>query len=224
MFIFRHVLRVGDRGIQAGPCARFFPAAPSVGPQFPSSGPAGERSAWHGKRPAVLPLALLFTVAPFSTTEGGLAAEAAELEPVVVVSTRSPRPVSEVVGMVTVLDQGDLQDQLASNEEGAWRYTPAIQVESAGSRFSARSISIRGIGGNRVLMEQDGIPIQERLVIGQVAYAGRSGAELDFVRRIEVLRGPASSLYGSKAIGGVVAVSTFDPDDFASHGSPGGRL
>jgi hemoglobin/transferrin/lactoferrin receptor protein len=138
------------------------------------------------------------------------------LEPVVVVSTRSPRPVSEVVGMVTVLDDTDVETGMASDEASLWRYIPGIQVESSGSRFAARSLSIRGIGGNRVLMELDGIPIQERLAVGSVAYAGRSGAEMDFVRRIEVLRGPASSLYGSRAIGGVVAISTYDPDDLAA--------
>jgi hemoglobin/transferrin/lactoferrin receptor protein len=161
--------------------------------------------------------------APNISAPTGAADEAAVLEPVVVVSTRSPRPVSEVVGMVTVLDAADIEAQLASNEEGLWRYTPGIQVESYGSRFSARSLSIRGIGGNRVLMELDGIPIQERLAVGSVAHAGRTGSELDFIRRIEVLRGPASSLYGSKAIGGVVSVATLDPEDLAAGpGLPGG--
>jgi hemoglobin/transferrin/lactoferrin receptor protein len=151
--------------------------------------------------------------------------DALALERVVVVSSRSPRPVSEVVGMVTVIDDDDIESRMATNEDGLWRYTPGIEVESSGSRFSARSLSIRGIGGNRVVMEVDGIPIQERLAVGSFAYAGRSGSELDFIRRIEVLRGPASSLYGSKAIGGVVAVSTFDPGDLADGpGLPGGLV
>jgi hemoglobin/transferrin/lactoferrin receptor protein len=141
------------------------------------------------------------------------------LEKVVVVSSRSPRPVSEVVGMVSVLDELDIENRMAMSEEGLWRYTPGIDVESTGSRFAARSLNIRGIGGNRIVMEVDGIPVQDRFEIGNFAFAGRSGAELDFIRRIEVLRGPASSLYGSKAIGGVVAVSTFDPEDLA--GGPG---
>lgn len=147
------------------------------------------------------------------------------LERVVVVSSRSPRPVSEVVGVVTVVEHGDIDARMATNEDGLWRYTPGIEVESSGSRFAARSLSIRGIGGNRVVMEVDGIPIQDRFSVGTFAYAGRTGAELDFIRRIEVLRGPASSLYGSKAIGGVVAVSTFDPGDLAAGPDlPGGRL
>lgn len=147
---------------------------------------------------------------------------AVELERVVVVSTRSPRPVSEVVGMVTILDDSDVAAIMATNEDGLWRYTPGIQVESSGSRYPAHSLSIRGIGGNRVLMELDGIPIQERFMVGNFADAGRSSSEMDFIRRVEVLRGPASSLYGSRAIGGVVAVSTFDPDDLAlGPGAPG---
>jgi hemoglobin/transferrin/lactoferrin receptor protein len=153
------------------------------------------------------------------------ASAAVPLEKVVVVSSRSPRPVSEVVGMVSVLDELDIDSRMAMSEEGLWRYTPGIDVESTGSRFAARSLNIRGIGGNRVVMEVDGIPIQGRFAVGNFAFAGRSGSELDFIRRIEVLRGPASSLYGSKAIGGVVAVSTFDPEDLAGGpGSPGALL
>ena len=176
------------------------------------------------------PVALgLLATALFATPVG--AEDAAErlaplpLERVVVVSSRSPRPVSEVVGMVSVLASTDIDARMATDEESLWRYTPGIQVESSGTRFSARSLSIRGIGGNRIVMEVDGIPIQERLSVGSFAYAGRTGSELDFIRSIEVLRGPASSLYGSKAIGGVVAISTFDPEDLAGGpGLPGGVM
>lgn len=168
---------------------------------------------------------LLAILLPGTAATQETAEAAAELERVVVVSTRSPRPVSEVVGMVTVLDDSDIAAIMATNEDGLWRYTPGIQVESSGSRFPAHSLSIRGIGGNRVLMELDGIPVQERFSVGNFADAGRSGSEMDFIRRIEVLRGPASSLYGSRAIGGVVSVSTFDPDDLASGpGAPGGLV
>ncbi len=146
------------------------------------------------------------------------------LDTMVVVSTRSPRPVSEVVGMVSVLGDADVQSRIVLDEQDLWRYLPGIQVESTGSRFAARSLSIRGIGGNRVLIELDGIPIQERFAVGQFAHAGRTGADVDFIRRVEVLRGPASSLYGSRAIGGVVAVSTFDPQDLAGERDGHGGL
>lgn len=171
------------------------------------------------------PIMLLAGLLPATAATQETDEEAAQLERVVVVSTRSPRPVSEVVGMVTVLEDGDIAGLMATDQSGLWRYTPAIEVESSGSRFPAHSLSIRGIGGNRVLMELDGVPIQERFSVGNFADAGRSGSEMDFIRRVEVLRGPASSLYGSRAIGGVVAVSTLDPDDLAlAPGAPGGLV
>ncbi|MFU8895734.1 MAG: TonB-dependent receptor domain-containing protein [Gammaproteobacteria bacterium] len=169
---------------------------------------------------------MLLTVLPPATAATQEApAEVAELERLVVVSTRSPRPFSEVVGMVTVLDDRDIAAIMATSEDGLWRYTPGIEVESSGARFQARSLSVRGVGGNRVLMEVDGIPIQELFTVGNFADAGRTGSEIEFIRRVEVLRGPASSLFGSRAIGGVVSVSTFDPLDLAiDSGAPGGQL
>lgn len=164
---------------------------------------------------------LAFTLLVGAAPVAGQGQESAalELEPVVVVSTRSPRPVSEIVGMVTVLGDADIDTGMVMQDEDLWRYLPGVEVESTGSRFTSRSLNIRGIGGNRVVMELDGIPIQERFSVGQFAFAGRTGSDVDFIRRIEVLRGPASSLYGSKSIGGVVAVSTFDPEDLT--GGPG---
>lgn len=147
------------------------------------------------------------------------------LAPVTVVSTRTARPLDGVVGMVSVLDHSDIDARMAVDPETLWRYSPGIEVESQGTRFDSRSLSIRGIGGNRVLMEVDGVPVQDGFAVGMLANAGRDATALDFVQRIEVLRGPASALYGSKAIGGVVALSTFDPRDLAGGpGRPGGRL
>lgn len=216
----RHGSPVGDHGIRGSD--RDFPrqASPSIQVPVPPL-------AWL--EGGILTVALIVFTAVASAEARAADSDAPNtplsLEPVVVVSSRSPRPVSEVVGAVTVIDHSDIDESMATNEDGLWRYTPGIEVESSGTRFSARSLSIRGIGGNRVVMEVDGIPIQDRLSVGTFAYAGRTGAELDFIRRIEVLRGPASSLYGSKAIGGVVAVSTFDPGDLATGpGLPGGLL
>ena len=171
-------------------------------------------------------LSFLFLPAGSGASQSaGVELAAYEFDPVVVISTRSPRPISEVVGMVTVLGDAEIDSQLVTNEEALWRYIPSVQVESEGSRFAARGLNIRGIGGNRVVMEVDGVPIQDRVTIGMFADASRAGSEMDFIRRIELLRGPASSLYGSKAIGGVLAVHTFDPADLAlDDGRVAGRV
>ncbi|NHA13618.1 TonB-dependent receptor domain-containing protein [Thioalkalivibrio sp. XN279] len=179
---------------------------------------------WHRARFLAVALGAAWTG---SASLAGLETDATPLAlaPVTVVSTRTARPLDSVVGMVSVLDHRDIDERMAVDPEGLWRYSPGIEVESQGTRFGSRSLNIRGIGGNRVLMEIDGVPVQDRFAVGTFADAGRAGTVLDFVRHIEVLRGPASALYGSKAIGGVVAVSTFDPRDLAGGpGQPGGRL
>lgn len=215
----RHGTPVGDQGIRGCVFAQLLQSAATVRARVPP------RARAAGGLLAVPMLLMQLPAGQARADEAQNGTAPLPLERVVVVSSRSPRPVSEVVGMVSVLDDTDIESRMATDEDGLWRYTPGIRVESSGTRFPARSLSIRGIGGNRVVMEVDGIPIQERFAVGNFAFAGRTGAELGFVRRIEVLRGPASSLYGSKAIGGVVAVSTFDPEDLAvGPGLPGGQL
>jgi hemoglobin/transferrin/lactoferrin receptor protein len=182
---------------------------------------------WNAKGHVLAAAAAILTAVPAgNAADEPRETSVASLDPVVVISTRSPRPASEVVGKVSVLGEREIDGQLVLEQEDLWRYLPGIEVESSGARFSGRSLNIRGIGGNRVVMELDGIPVQDRFLVGSFADAARSGTEAGFIHNIEVLRGPASSLYGSKAIGGVVAVSTFDPEHLAGPAGAGwgGRL
>ncbi|MDX1379787.1 MAG: TonB-dependent hemoglobin/transferrin/lactoferrin family receptor [Xanthomonadales bacterium] len=139
-----------------------------------------------------------------------------ELDPVVVVATRAQRPLSEIAAQVTVIDAADIRERLAEDLDGVLRYEPGLDLETSGTRFGATAINIRGIGGNRVAIEIDGIPVRDQFVIGAYSNAGRVPIEPDRIKRVEVLHGPASVMYGSKAIGGVVAVTTWDPDDLTA--------
>jgi outer membrane cobalamin receptor len=160
------------------------------------------------RAPSGAALAVLVCLAPATAApDAPVDADPARLETIVVVNTGNPRPIRDVVGTVTVVDRADAESLVATSPASLWRYVPGIEVESGGSRFPAQSLSIRGIGGNRVMMEVDGIPVQDRFVVGSFADAGRSLTDVDFIERIEVLHGPASSLYGSSAIGGVVSVT-----------------
>jgi len=85
-------------------------------------------------------------------------------------------------------------------------------VRSDPFRFGADTISVRGVGGNRVAIEVDGVPASGGFAVGNFADSGRSFVDPAFLERVEVLRGPASSLYGSDAIGGVVAMTTVMPE------------
>ena len=86
---------------------------------------------------------------------------------------------------------------------------PGVSVGNSNSRFGNQDFTIRGIGGNRVLIQVDNIRLPDNYV-GR----GRNYFELDTLKRVEIIRGPASSLYGSDAIGGVVSFITKDPEDY----------
>ena len=147
-----------------------------------------------------------------------------DLEPVVVIATRTERPISDVAALVDLIDSSELATEQVSELSSLARYHVGIDAESAGTRFGANGLSIRGIGGNRVAMELDGVPLSDQFSIGSYSNAGRALVDPELLSRIEVLRGPASSLYGSDAIGGVVGFFTWRPQDLAGGQSPGYRL
>ncbi len=150
--------------------------------------------------------------------------EVAPLEEIVVVASKEPRSIRDVAANVSVLSREDLDAGLAATLSDVFRYTPGIDVEQAGTRFGAESIAIRGIGGNRVAVLVDGVPLADQFDVGSFSNATRDFLSTGFVERIEVLHGPASALYGSAAIGGVVSTVTPDPALVAGASGMGGRL
>jgi len=136
--------------------------------------------------------------------------------PVIVVIGKRPRPIEDVFGSASVITRNTLDEQLSQDLLDATRYQTGISVEFAGSRFGQSGISIRGIGGNRVAMEVDSVPMSDQFSIGSYSYAGRNLIELDNFQQIEILKGPASSIYGSDAIGGVVNFISRKPNDLLS--------
>ena len=132
------------------------------------------------------------------------------LEAITVVGKR-PEPLSKAAATVTVLDRESLEATLAGDLRGLLRYEPAITVSADPHRFGNGGPSLRGLGGNRVLLETDGVPAPSFYAVGSVSNTGRRFAEADLIERIEILHGAASSLYGSDALAGVIATTTRDP-------------
>ena len=141
-----------------------------------------------------------------------------QLEEVTVYARRLV-PVTRVAATVTVISDEDLQRTLASDVKQMVRYEPGLSVRSDPFRFGLDTFTIRGMTGNRVAVEVDGIPSAPGFAIGSYSDSGRAFVDLAFVQRVEILRGPASSLYGSDAIGGVVAMSTLKPDTLLAGGA-----
>ena len=91
-------------------------------------------------------------------------------------------------------------------------------------RASITKAPVRAIGGNRVAILVDGVPLADQFDTGSFSNATRDFIDAGLVQDIEVLHGPASALYGSSAIGGVVAVRTPDPSDIVRRGRFGAEL
>lgn len=140
------------------------------------------------------------------------AAPATLLETVTVVG-KVEQPLAEVAATVSVITAADIERSLSGDLRDLVRLEPGLAVGTDPSRFGLGALAIRGLGGNRVLLETDGVPAASAFAVGSYSNAGRHFAELELVRRVEILRGPASSLYGSDAIAGVVATATIDPAD-----------
>jgi hemoglobin/transferrin/lactoferrin receptor protein len=135
---------------------------------------------------------------------------------VIVIIGKIPRVIDDVLGSASVVTRNELDEQLVHDFNDLARYLPEISVEQSGTRFGQSSLSIRGIGGNRVAMEIDGIPVADQFNIGSYSNSGRSFVEPELLQQVEILRGPASSVYGSDAIGGVVNFIRRKPRDLLS--------
>lgn len=143
---------------------------------------------------------------------------ATEFDRVVVTATRTDRTIADVPNTVDVIERERMDELLVRDLKDLFRYEPGITVTDSFGRFGIGDIRIRGLGGNRVRIQVDGIPVSDAFSIGSFSNANRNFVDLDTLKRVEVVRGPTSSLYGSDALGGVVAFITKDPEDYLEEG------
>lgn len=179
---------------------------------------------YRQRGPRVLPVAVL--AAGFFVLAAAPAAADADdddsIDQIVVVAHKDERSIRDVAAQVTVVSDAALKEQLAVSLDDVFRYVPGIDYEASGTRFGAEGVSIRGIGGNRVAILVDGVPLSDQFDVGSFSNATRDFLDTGLIRDVEVLHGPASALYGSAAIGGVVAVRTPDPRNVAGSSGIGG--
>lgn len=135
---------------------------------------------------------------------------------VTVTATRTDHPIEDVPATVSVISETEMERNLVRDIPGLIRYEPGVSVGNNPGRFGANGFTIRGIGGNRVLMQVDGIRLPDAFDFGSFSSASRNSVDVDTLKSVEILRGPASSLYGSDAIAGVVSYITKDPEDYLS--------
>jgi hemoglobin/transferrin/lactoferrin receptor protein len=167
-------------------------------------------------QPKIEPLAIQSPLLPQLVSQVSIPNSTIEPQPdadleITVIGTRTRRALKDSPSTVSVQDRQDLDRNFVRNLGDTVRYEPGVSVDNRPARAGNGSINIRGIEGNRVLMLVDGIRLPD--ILG-MTNTNRNLVDFDCLKRVEILRGSASSLYGSDALGGVVAYTTKDPEDY----------
>ncbi|CAI8985923.1 hemoglobin/transferrin/lactoferrin receptor protein [Pseudomonas sp. IT-P44] len=150
---------------------------------------------------------------------------ALNLQQVTISATRQEQTVESVPGTVTVHTREELDRNNVNTIKNLVRYEPGVSVGGAGQRGGISGYNIRGIDGDRILTQVDGVEVPNDFFNGPYAKTQRNYVDPEIIKRVEILRGPASVLYGSNAIGGAVSYFTLDPDDIIKPGKDvGARL
>ncbi len=147
-----------------------------------------------------------------------------DVSPVSIVATRTEQTAEDVPASVSVITAGQIDEQLATDIKDLVRYEPGVVVRTSPARFGAAlgtagrdgnsGFNIRGLDGNRVLILVDGVRTPDAFSFGAQNVGRGDFSDLSLMKRVEILRGPGSALYGSDGVAGVVAFTTKDPSDF----------
>ena len=128
----------------------------------------------------------------------------------VVTATRNKQEVSMIPARVDVIDEERIKSQSASNTDNYLQSVSGIYVNRSGGIFSRNaSVSLRGLSSSaRTLILLDGVPLNHA-----------SGGTINWhmipvqdIRKIEIIKGPASAIYGMHAMGGVINILTNSPE------------
>lgn len=168
-------------------------------------------------------LAALGAAQPALADADAASSAESDMTAITVTATKTPLTLLEAPATVTVFDAEKIADQLVSDIRDLVRFEPGVSVRRAPSRFGAAQgttgrdgnagFNIRGLEGNRVLIQVDGVRVPDGFEFGAQAAGRGDYVDLGLVKSVEILRGPGSSLYGSDGLAGVVSFITADPSD-----------
>ncbi len=153
------------------------------------------------KVPAIQTLSALSL---FLTPLVSIQAQAENIPEIIVTANRTANTVDETIAPVTIITRKDIDRLQAQSVVDVLKSTLGIDVKTSGGMGSSTSIFMRGTNSDHILVLVDGVPYgSATLGITPFQYIPVSQIE-----RIEVVRGPQSSLYGSSAIGGIIQIFT----------------
>lgn len=159
---------------------------------------------------------------------------AARKNQIVVTATRTAVKIDDIPLTMSVITDEQIADELATDIRDLVRFEPGVSVQRQPARFNAAlsatgragndGFNIRGIGGNRVLIQVDGVRVPDGFAFGAQASGRGDYVDIGLVKSVEILRGPSSALYGSDGLAGAVSFITADPIDFLQGGNSVGGL
>ena len=149
-------------------------------------------------------LAVATLLAPALALAQADAAAPAALERVFVTATRTPVPFSQVLSEALVLNRADIERLGYGDLSDLLRSTGAFELARNGGPGQTSSLFLRGADSAHTMVLIDGVRVDTQSTGG----AQWESLPVDMIERIEIVKGPASAIYGSDAIGGVVQIIT----------------
>jgi vitamin B12 transporter len=129
---------------------------------------------------------------------------ATESEPIVITGTRTDIPLDQSPASVSIVTSQDMEEKQIERVADALREAPGLSVVQTGTAGQLTSVFMRGLNSGHTQVLLDGIPINQGLA-AQMDFANLTTDDID---RIEIVRGPQSSLYGPRAMAGVIQIFT----------------
>jgi len=151
---------------------------------------------------------LLTTSAAAALLASSAAARADSVETVVVSATRTEQPIEKTGASITLISADDLKTQQTVALTDILREVPSLIVNRNGGIGQPASISLRGGEAGQTLVLIDGVRVNDPSTTDNSAAAQLGDLLVNNIERVEVLRGPQSTLYGSDAIGGIINIVT----------------
>lgn len=178
---------------------------------------------WSRRWPGRLLAAGCSALFPFIPT--AVAVASPHNEPVIVTATRTAQTADELLAPVIVIDRGELERLQAADLGEVLRLHAGLDLGRNGGPGQATSLFLRGTDSNHTLVLIDGVRMNPATIGGAAVHH----LDPEVIERVEIVKGPRSTLYGSDAIGGVINIITRrasagqEVDAAGSAGSHGSR-
>lgn len=138
----------------------------------------------------------------------------------IVSANRFHQAPGEILSAHTVIDRDFIERSAANSVFDVLMTVPGVQLARTGTDGAQTSLFVRGSNSNHTLVLLDGV----RINTASEGAARLENIPIEHIERIEIVRGPQSSLYGADAIGGVVQIFTKQPDTLPAGSSYSGQL